>query len=51
MGLVREVVANETFDRLADLKRRIVRRCRRSADDRETVLGALGFHWAVNLET
>lgn len=50
-GLVREAVANETFERLADLRRRIVRRCRWLADDRETVLGAVGFHWAVSLET
>jgi transposase len=49
--LVREAVANDTFDRLADLRRRVARRCRRLADDKETVLGAIGFHWAVNLET
>jgi transposase len=48
--LVREAVANDTFDRLADLRRRVVRRCRRLADDRATVLGAIGFHWAVRLE-
>ncbi len=45
-ALVREAVANETYDRLADL-RRIVRRL---AEDRATVLGAIGFHWAVRLE-
>jgi DDE superfamily endonuclease len=50
-ALVREAVANDTFDRLADLRRRVTRRCRRLADDRKTVLGAIGFHWAVNLET
>jgi hypothetical protein len=50
-ALVREAVANDTFDRLADLRRRVTRRCRRLADDRRTVLGAIGFHWAVNLET
>jgi len=50
-ALVRESVANETFDRLADLRRVVRRRCRRLADDRETVLGAIGFHWAVSLET
>jgi len=50
-SLVREAVANDTFDRLADLRRRVARRCRRRADDTETVLGAIGFHWAVNLET
>lgn len=50
-GLVREAVANDTFDRLADLKRRVVRRCRRLAGDQATVLGAVGFHWATRLET
>lgn len=49
-ALVREAVANDTFDRLADLRRRVGRRCRRLADDRGTVLGAIGFHWAVVLE-
>ena len=49
-ALVREAVANDTFDRLADLRRRVVRRCRRLADDRPTVLGAIGVHWAVRLE-
>jgi hypothetical protein len=37
-GLVREAVANDTFDRLADLRRRVVRRCKRLAEDRATVL-------------
>ncbi len=50
-ALVREAVANDTFDRLADLHRRVVRRCRRLAEDRETVLGAVGFHWAVRLDS
>ena len=49
-ALVREAVANEAFDRLADL-RRAVRRRRRLADGRATVTGASGSHWAVNLET
>lgn len=49
-SLVREAVANDTFDRLADLRRRVARRCRRLAGDQATVLGAIGFHWAVNLE-
>jgi transposase len=49
-ALVREAVANDTFGRLADLRRRVVRRCRRLAEDRVTALGAIGFHWAVNLE-
>jgi hypothetical protein len=48
--LVREAVANDTFARLADLRRRVVRRCQRLAADRTTVKGAIGFHWAVNLE-
>jgi hypothetical protein len=49
-ALVREAVANDTFARLSDLRRRVVRRCERLADDRATVKGAVGFHWAVNLE-
>ena len=49
--LVREAVANATFDRSADLRRRVVRRCRRLAEDRATVLGVVGFHWAVGRET
>lgn len=49
-ALVREAVANDTFARLADLRRRVVRRCQRLAADPATVKGAIGFHWAVNLE-
>jgi transposase len=49
-ALVRETVANDTFARLADLRGRIVRRCKRLAADHATVKGAIGFHWAVNLE-
>jgi DDE superfamily endonuclease len=49
-SLVREAVANETFGRLADLRRVVRRRCRRLAEDRVTVRGAIGFHWAVKLE-
>ena len=49
-ALVREGVANDTFDRLADLRRVVRRRCRRLAADRATVKGAIGFRWAVNLE-
>ena len=49
-ALVREAVANDTFDKLADLKRRVGRRCQRLAADHATVKGAIGFHWAVNLE-
>lgn len=50
-ALVREAVANDTFDRLADLKRRVVRRCKRLAVDLATVKGVVGFHWAVRLES
>jgi transposase len=48
--LLREAVANDTFERLADLRRAVRRRCRRLAADRDTVKGRIGFHWAVNLE-
>jgi transposase len=50
-ALVREAVANETFGRLADLRRVVRRRCRWLAADRTIVKGAIGFHWAVNLES
>jgi transposase len=50
-ALVREGVANDAFDRLADLRRVVRRRCRRLAEDRTTVMGAIGFRWAVSLET
>ncbi len=49
-ALAREAVANEPYDRLADLRRVIRRRRRWSSEDRATVLGAIGFHWAVRLE-
>jgi len=49
-ALVREAVANDTFDRLADRRRVIWRRCRRLAEDRATVPGAIGFRWATRLE-
>jgi len=49
-ALVREAVANETFGRLADLRRVVRRRCQRLAGDRAIVKGAIGFHWAVKLE-
>jgi DDE superfamily endonuclease len=48
--LVREGVANDTFDRLGQLRRVIRRRCRRLAADTATVYGAVGFRWAANLE-
>ena len=49
-ALVREGVANATFDRRADLRRVVRRRCRRLAEDRATVVGAIGFRWAVRPE-
>lgn len=49
-ALVREAVANDTFGRLADLKRRVTRRCGWLFRNRDTVKGAVGFRWAVNLE-
>lgn len=49
-ALVREAVASDTFDRLADLRRVVRRRCRWLAADRATVLGAIGFRWSVRLE-
>jgi len=50
-ALVREAVANDTFDRLADLRRVVRRRCRRLASEPRRVSGAIGFRWAVGLET
>ena len=49
-ALVREAVANDTFGRLADLRRRVTRRCQKLAVDLATVKGAVGFQWAVHLE-
>ena len=49
-ALVREGVANDTFDRLGQLRRVIRRRCRRLAADTATVQGAVGFRWAIGLE-
>ena len=43
-------LASDTFDTPADLRRRVVRRCRWLADDTTTVQRAVGFHWAVDLE-
>lgn len=48
--LVREAVANDTFDRLGQLRRRIARRCRTLAADTGTVLGAVGFRRARKRE-
>ena len=50
-ALVREAVANDTFGRLADLRRVVRGRCRRLAGDLAVVKGAIGFHWAVRLES
>ncbi|OWK36739.1 hypothetical protein [Fimbriiglobus ruber] len=47
--LVREAVANETFNRLADLRRRITRRWWWLARNPLIVKGGVGFRWAVNL--
>jgi hypothetical protein len=49
-ALVREAVASETYDRLSDPRRVVRRRCRWLAGDRATVLGAIGFRWAIRLE-
>lgn len=49
-ALVREAVANDTFDRLTDLRRRVARRCGWLRRNRATVKGAIGFRWAVNLD-
>ena len=48
--LVREAVANDTFDRLGQLRRRVRRRCRWLAVNRDIVRGAVGFRWAAQLE-
>ena len=50
-ALVREAVANDTFDRLADLRRRVTRRCGWLGNNTDTVKGAIGFRWAIKLET
>jgi transposase len=42
-ALVREGVANDPFDRLAQLRRVVRRRCRKLATDAATVFGAVGF--------
>lgn len=49
-ALVREGAANDTFDRLGQLRRVIRRRRHKLATDTATVSGAVGFRWAVNLE-
>ena len=47
---VREAVANDTFDRLGQLRRRVRRRCRWLAANRDIVRGAVGFRGAARLE-
>jgi hypothetical protein len=47
--LVREALANETFSSLAALTEPLERRCQWLAKDTETVKGAVGFRWAVEL--
>jgi hypothetical protein len=47
---VREAVANREFERLAQLRAVIRRRCRSLAGRPEVVKGAVGFHWATRLE-
>ena len=47
--LVREAVANRTFDHLVGLAAKLRRRCDWLAEHPEVVKGAVGFHWAVNL--
>ena len=50
-ALVWEAVANDTFGRLADFRRRVTRRCGWLSRNWDTVKEAVGFRWAVNLET
>ena len=46
--LVREAVANRTFDHLVGLAAKLRRRCDYLAEHTELVKGAVGFHWAIN---
>jgi len=48
--LLREAVANREFERLAQLRRVLRRRCTFLAGHPEIVKGAVGFHWAAHLE-
>jgi transposase len=48
--LIREAVANDTFDTLDVLPQRVIRRCRWLVDDRTTAQRATGFRWAINPE-
>ena len=47
--LVREAVANESFEELEEMEPVLVERCRWLIDHPEVVRGAVGFGWAVAL--
>ena len=47
--LVREAVANKSFEELAAMEEPLVERCRWLIDHPEVVRGAVGFDWAVAL--
>jgi hypothetical protein len=47
--LVREAVANKGFDELGEMEPVLVERCRWLIGHPEVVRGAVGFHWAVDL--
>lgn len=49
-ALVREAAANRGFDRLADLRRVVRRRCDYLARNPAITIGAVGFRWATRLE-
>jgi DDE superfamily endonuclease len=49
--LLREAVANREFERLAQLRRVLRRRCGFLAGHPDIVKGAVGFRWAAHLET
>jgi len=49
--LLREAVANREFERLAQWRRGLRRRCGFLAGHPEIVKGAVGFRWAAHLET
>ena len=49
--LVREAVANEGFDELGAMEAVLEARCRWRIDHPDVVRGAVGFHWAVALNS
>ena len=49
--LVREVVANKSFEELEAMEEPLVQRCRWLIDHPEVVRGAVGFDWAVALNS